>query len=91
MQLPNTRSTGSLKNSTYLERKHGKRVFLSEYMAPGNDGMGAKFSFPRLYNGEPFLNENSGEVRFYSEIEERLKLNMRFNIAEMKYNGQLEY
>lgn len=91
MQLLNTRNTGSLKNSTYLERKDGKRVFLNEYKAPGNDGMGAKFSFPRLLNGEPFLNENSGEVRFYSEIAEKLKVNMRFHLGEMKYDGRLEY
>jgi hypothetical protein len=91
MQLLNTRNTGSLKNSTYLERKDGKRVFLSEYMAPGNDGVGAKFSFPRIVDGEPFLTENGGEVRFYSEISDQWKINMRYNLAEMKYNGQLEY
>lgn len=90
MQLLNTRSTGSLKNSTYLERKDGKRLFLAEYMAPTNDGLGAKFSFPRTVDGKPFLTEND-EVRFYSEIADKLKINMRFNLAEMKYDGRLEY
>jgi hypothetical protein len=91
MQLFNSRTTGSLKNSTYLERKDGKRLFLSEYSAPGNDGLGAKFSFPRIVNGEPFLTENSGEVRFYSEVADKLTLNIRFDVTAMKYDGRLEY
>jgi hypothetical protein len=47
MQIFNSANTATLKNTTYLENKDGKRIFLQEYIAPTNDGMGAKFVFPR--------------------------------------------
>jgi len=91
MQVFNSANTGVLKNSTYLENKDGKRLFLEQYIAPINDGMGAKFVFPRTLNNELFVNEQSGYLRFYSEMAKNLKLNMRFKIADMMYDGKLEY
>lgn len=91
MQVFNSANTGSLQNSTYLEIKDGKRVFLKEYRAPINDGMGAKFVFPRLVDGNPFITPESGYIRFYSEPTKDLKLNMRFKVQDMMYDGQLEY
>lgn len=82
---------GTLKNKTYLERKDGKRGFLLEYHAPINDGLGAKFIFPRFVDEKRFLNSDSGTVRFYSEVSNQLKLNVTFKMSEMMYNGQLEY
>jgi hypothetical protein len=87
-------TTAVTKNDTYLERKDGKRVLLSEYVPPGKDGFGARFIFPRSLDGQPFLNPDSGEVRFYSQFavgSTGLKLNMRFKISDMLYDGQLEY
>lgn len=66
--LLQNRTTADLKNNTYLELKNGARLFLKEYQPPRNDGLGARFIFPRLVNEEPFLSANSGEVRFYSEL-----------------------
>ena len=83
-------TTDSLKNKTYLERKDGKRVFLHMYQAPSSDGLGAKFIFERIVDERRFLNHESGEVRFVSEIG-KLKLDMRFKVSEMNYDGQLEY
>src|SRR5437870_3629025 len=83
-----------LKNDTYLERKDGKRLFLTEYVAPGKDGFGARFIFPRTVDGQPFLSPDSGEVRFYSQFaigSTGLKLNMRYKVSDMIYDGQLEY
>jgi hypothetical protein len=91
MQIFNSANTGVLKNSTYLENNDGKRLFLQEYIAPINDGMGAKFVFPRTQNNEQFVNEQSGYLRFYSEVAKNIKLNMRFKIADMTYDGKLEY
>lgn len=82
---------GTLKNRTYLERKDGKRVFLMEYHAPINDGLGAKFIFPRIVDEKKFLNADSGSLRFYSEVSNQIKLNVTFKVSEMMYNGQLEY
>jgi hypothetical protein len=81
----------ALKSTTYLERKDGKRVSLSNYRAPIQDSLGAKFVFPRMVEGKPFLEANSGEVRFYTEIGKALKLNRRFKVSDMMYEGKLEY
>jgi hypothetical protein len=81
----------TIKNNTYLERKDGKRLFLMDYRAPIQDGLGAKFIFPRTLDGAAFLDTDSGEVRFYSEVGRNVKLNRRFKISEMIYQGKLEY
>ncbi len=83
-------TTGSLKNNTYLERKDGKRLYLHIYQAPTPDGLGAKFIFERIVDERPFLNSETGEVRFVSEVAS-VNLNMRFKVAEMMYDGKLEY
>jgi hypothetical protein len=91
MQAFNSANLGMLANVTYLERKDGKRIFLQDYKAPQADGLDAKFVFPRTYEEKPFVTEDSGYVRFYSEIGREIKLNMRFKVAEMIYDGRLEY
>jgi hypothetical protein len=91
MQIFNSANTGVLKNNTYLENKDGKRLFLQEYIAPINDGMGAKFVFPRTLDNQLFVNDQSGYLRFYSEMAKNIKLNMRFKIDDMMYDGKLEY
>ena len=83
-------TTGSLKNNTYLERKDGKRIYLHIYQPPSADGLGAKFIFQRIIDERPFLNSESGEVRFVSEIP-TVNLNIRFKVADMMYDGKLEY
>ncbi len=80
-----------LKNKSYLERKDGKRIFLQVYQPPSPDGLGAKFIFPREVDGAPFLNTRSGEVRFVAEISNKLTLDKRFKVADMIYDGYLEY
>jgi hypothetical protein len=82
--------TGTLKNSTYLERRDGKRLFLEEYVPPGRDGFGARFIFSRFVDEKPFLDQQSGEVRFYCELKD-LKLNMKYRVSDMLYGGKLEY
>jgi hypothetical protein len=100
-------NSGVLKNVTYLERKDGKRLFLTDYRAPSSDGLGAKFFFTRLDDGKPFITAETGTVRFYSEMPSParpdpnstgsstttniLKLNMRFKTADMMFDGKLEY
>ena len=91
MQTLNALNTGVLQNKTYLEIKDGKRMFLKDYRAPIADGMGAKFVFPRMVDGQPLVTSESGYVRFYTELTKDLKLNMRFKVQEMMYDGQLEY
>jgi hypothetical protein len=94
MQAFGSATSDTVKNFTYLERKDGKRVFAAEYQAPGSDGAGAKFVFPRTIDGQPFVNAESGEIRFYSEFptaKPPFKLDMRFKVADMLFDGKLEY
>ena len=83
-------TTEGLKNNVYLERKDGKKLYLMEYRAPVEDGMGAKFVFPRKFEGQPFLSE-SDSVRFIAQMNERMKLNTRYKLSDMLYDGKLEY
>jgi len=83
--------SAAFKPVTYLERKDGKRLELMEYRAATNDGLGAKFVFPRTLDGAQFLDANSGEVRFVTELGKVLKVNRRFKVSEMMYEGKLEY
>ena len=91
MQSFNSAITSTLKNNTYLETKNGQRVFLAEYKAPIKDGMGAKFIFPRMVDGKPVVDAESGFLRFYSEVLRDVKLNMRFKVSDLMYDGKLEY
>lgn len=79
-----------LKESVYLERKDGKKLYLMDYRAPVEDGMGAKFIFKRVVDGQPFLSENDS-VRFVAQLNERMKLNTRYKLSDMLYDGKLEY
>lgn len=89
-QAFNSATADLLKNTTYLERKDGKRLFLMDYRPPTNDGMGAKFVFARSVDGKPFIGE-ADNVKFVSEFNEKVKLNARYKTSDMTYNGKLEY
>ncbi len=80
----------ALKQNVYLERKDGKKLFLEEYRAPVQDGMGAKFIFKRALDGQPFLSENDN-VRFVAQFNEKMKVNTRYKLSDMQYDGKLEY
>lgn len=80
----------ALKENVYLERKDGKKLYLMEYRAPVEDGMGAKFIFKRVLDGQPFLSENDS-VRFSAQLNEKMKLNTRYKLSDMLYDGKLEY
>lgn len=80
-----------LQKTVYLERKDGTRLFLTNYRPPVPDGLGAKLVFPRSVDGRPFIESSSGEVRFVLEMGKTIKLNRKFKVAEMMYEGKLEY
>jgi hypothetical protein len=85
-----SRGTADLKNTTYLEIKGGKRIFLQEYQRPQDD-YGARFVFPRLVDGKPFITPESEEIHFYTELNSNYRLDRRFKVKEMMYEGKLEY
>lgn len=81
----------ALKDVTYLERKDGKRIQLLDYRAPAQDALGAKLVFPRTVDGQPFIDTNSGEVRFGLDLGKIARIKGRFKVAEMMYDGKLEF
>ena len=91
MQAINSTATGTLKNSAYLERQDGKRLFLISYLPPIQDGLGAKFIFPRTESGAFFLTNKDDSVRFVAEFNDSFKLNMRFKVSDMMFDDRLEY
>ena len=90
-QAFNSAVTATLKNKTYLQRSDGKQLFLEEYVPPGKDGFGARFIFLRMPDEKPFLDASMKEIRFYSELSSSIKIDRRFKIADMMYQGELEY
>jgi hypothetical protein len=91
LQAFETATFNSLKDSTYLERRDGQRVLLADFKAPIADGLGAKFVFPRTLNNQPFLGPESGQLKFYSQLSKKIKLEARYKVSDMLYEGRLEY
>ena len=91
MQLLTTATAETLKEKVFLERKDGKRLPLANYRPPTSDGMGAKFVFMRTLEGQPFLNAESDNVRFFAQFNEKMKLNAKYKVSDMMYDGKLEY
>jgi hypothetical protein len=90
MQEFNAANTGTMKNDVYLQRSDGKQLFLEEYVPPGKDGFGARFIFLREVDGELFIKDANGELRFYAKFPNGIKVDRRFKLADMMYEGQLE-
>jgi len=90
LALLNNRTTIDLKNNTYLQVGN-RKVFIEEYQTPKADGLGARLAFPRLADGKPWITTESGDIHFYSEFSSVYKLNMRYKIKDMIYQGKLEY
>ena len=90
MQAFSSATAEALQKTVYLERKDGKKLFLMDYRPPVEDGMGAKFVFKRSVDGQPFLSENDS-VRFVAQMNEKMKLDTRYKLSNMLYDGKLEY
>ena len=83
-------TTNEMINNTYLLAS-GQRVFVKEYQPPGKDGLGARYIFPRLVDGKPFVNPETVDVLFHSEPRGTTVLNMRYKVKDMMFDGKLEY
>jgi len=90
MQAFNSATTATIQKNTYLQRTDGKQLFLEEYAPPGKEGFGAKFIFPRMPEEKLFVDANTKEIRFFSQFGV-VKIDRRFKVADMMYEGALEY
>jgi hypothetical protein len=83
-------TTSEMTNNTYLLAS-GQRVFIKEYQPPGKDGLGARYIFPRLLGGKPFITPETTDILFHSEPNGTTVLNMRYKVKDMQFDGKLEY
>jgi len=90
MQVVRNATTPGIKNTTYLERSDGKRIFIEQYTPPGGDGFGARFIFPRMLDGKPFLSNDFTMVRFVSDRGQSIKMNMPYKVKDMMLEGKIE-
>ena len=91
LQAFKSASLESLKGATYLERRDGQKIQLTDFKPPIADGLGAKFVFPRTLNNQPFLEGDSGQLKFVCQLSKNIKLEARYKVADMMYDGRLEY
>ncbi len=63
-------NTAALENNTYILAGNGQRVYIKEYQPPRNDGLGARFIFPRLIDGKPFITAETDTLLFHAELME---------------------
>ncbi len=91
MQAFNSAVTATLKNDTYLQRSDNKQLFLEQYVPPGEDHVGARFIFTRKPDGQLFIDDSTKEIHFHAKLGGGLVVDRRFKVADMKYEGQLEY
>jgi hypothetical protein len=89
------RNNAELKNTVYLEVKGSKRIALQEFQPAGTDALGvrigARFIFQRLVDGKPFITPEGEEIHFVAPLSDTYRLDRRFKIKEMMYEGKLEY
>lgn len=85
-------STGDLQDATFLELKQSKRrITLQEYVPPSQSGNGLPlFLFPRSEDGRPLVTLAEKQVKFISRLSEDLKVEQKFKLKRMVFDGQLE-
>jgi hypothetical protein len=44
-----------------------------------------------VVDGKPVIDPSTGEFKFVLEIGKTIKLNRKFKVADMMYDGKLEY
>jgi hypothetical protein len=90
MQAFSSATTATIQKNTYLQRTDGKQLFLQEYVPPGKDGFGARFIFLRMPEEKLFIDASMKEIRFFTQFG-LVKVDRRFKVADMMYQGELEY
>lgn len=86
-----TSTAAEFKNNTYLLTKDGERLYVQDYQKPGKDGLGAKFIFPRMVNGKPYIAPGSGEITFRAQLGSIIAINVRYQAKDLLFAGKLEY
>jgi hypothetical protein len=81
----------TLKNKAFLSTERFSQVRIHTYFAPRDEGIGAKFVFPRQVDGASIVSPKSKSVAFelLDVPAASPRLRARFAVKEMLINGQL--
>jgi hypothetical protein len=81
----------TLKNKAFLSTEQFSQVRIHTYFAPRDEGIGAKFVFPRQVDGTPIVSPRSKSIAFelLDVPAASPRLRARFAVKEMVINGQL--
>jgi hypothetical protein len=81
----------TLKNKAFLSTERLPQIPIAAYFAPREEGVGAKFVFPRNINGVPVVSKTTRKIAF--ELLEvpgaKPRLRASFAIKDMWINGEL--
>lgn len=85
-------STEMLKSIAYLQlKKSKKKIYLEQYVSPQEvGGREALLIFPRQQNGEDLISLKEKEIRFILTLDEQTRLNRKFKLKDMIFDGKLE-
>jgi hypothetical protein len=87
-----TATTQTLNQQAFLFSPRAGRLDLKKYLPPGQEGIGARFIFPRSLKGQPVLAPGDKELRFevwVSPINQRVLVG--FKPSKMMYKGEIAY
>lgn len=85
-------SAQTLNQLAYLYSPRLGRLDLLKYFPPGQEGIGARFIFPRIVNGQPVLQSGDKEMRFelfVPPINQRVLIG--FKVSKLVYKGEMTY
>ena len=81
----------TLKNKAFLSTEQFSQVRMHTYFPPRDEGIGAKFVFPRESDGAPIVSETSESITFelLDVPAASPRLRARFRVKDMLVNGKL--
>ncbi len=83
----------TLKNKAFLSTRQFSQVQIHTYFPPRDEGIGAKFIFPREIGGAPIVTEASSFITFelLDVPAARPRLRARFSVQDMVMDGKLVF
>jgi hypothetical protein len=84
-------TTETLRNKAFLVSEQFPQIQIAAYFPPRDEGVGAKFVFPRILNGVPVVSKTCRKVTF--ELLEvpgaSPRLRASFSVKDMLINGEV--
>jgi hypothetical protein len=83
----------TLKNKAFLSTEQFSQLRIHTYFAPRDEGLGAKFVFPRQIEGTPLISGSSKSVTFelLDVPTASPRLRARFAVKDMTINGRVVF